>query len=91
MSNTNAHKVGLVIGGAFAVVHTVWVLMVLTGVAKPLLNFAMGLHFMNFQYDVLPFSWGSALTLIVVTGIIGYLVGCVLGFLWNKVHGASRA
>ncbi len=90
MSNTNAHKVGLVVGGAFAIMHAVWALAVFLGVAKPFLDFVMGLHFLNFQYDVLPFSWGSALTLIVITGIIGYLVGAVLGFLWNKVHGASH-
>lgn len=86
MNQVHAHKVGLVVGGMLAIWHAVWSLMVLAGLAKPFLDWILGLHFLNFQYSIDPFSFGRALTLIIVTGIIGYCMGYVLGWLWNLAH-----
>lgn len=90
MHQFHAHKVGLVFGGLLALGHAVWALMVLMGFAQPLLNWIMGLHFLNFQYTVAPFAFGNAALLIVMTGIVGYIVGWVFGLLWNWIHGATH-
>lgn len=90
MNKIQPHKVGLVIGGLLAILHAVWSLLVAVGLAKPLLDWAMSLHFLNFQYSLSPFSFSNALMLVVVTGVIGYVVGCVLGWLWNFVHCMSH-
>ncbi|MDO8620146.1 MAG: hypothetical protein Q7R64_02250 [bacterium] len=90
MQNLYAHKVGLVAGGLLALAHAVWALLVFLGLAEPFLDFIMGLHFLNFQFVIDPFSFGNALMLVVVTGIIGYLIGYVGGLLWNRVHRASH-
>ncbi len=74
-----------------AFLHAVWSLMVAVGLAKPLFDWILSLHFLNFQYSLNPFSFGNALMLVVVTGIIGYLAGCVVGWLWNLVHRMSHA
>lgn len=86
MNQVNAHKVGLVVGGMLAIWHAVWALLVLVGVAKLFLDWIFSLHFLNFQYSINPFSLGTALLLVIVTGVIGYVVGAVLGWLWNMVH-----
>lgn len=90
MNQISAHKLGLVLGGFFGIVHAVWALMVLGGMAKPFMDWIFGLHFMSFQYEMDPFSWGNALLLVVITAIIGYVVGYVFGWLWNLAHRASR-
>jgi hypothetical protein len=90
MNQVHAQKVGLVFGGLLAIGHTIWALLVFMGLAKPFLDWIFGLHFLNFQYTIDPFSFGNALMLVIVTGIVGYLVGYVAGSLWNLVHGTAR-
>ncbi len=86
----NSHKIGLTLGGLFAILHAVWALMVLVNIAKPLMDWILGLHFMTVQYSIDPFGFGNAILLIIVTGIIGYVVGYVLGWLWNLAHRTSH-
>ena len=91
MNKIQPNKVGLVFGGMMAIWHAAWSLLVAMGLAKPLLDWIMSLHFLNFQYSLSPFSLSNALMLVVVTGVIGYVVGCVLGWLWNFMHRMSHA
>ncbi len=86
MNKVSINKVGLVFGGAFAICHAVWSLLVLASLAKPFLDFILGLHFLSFDYSVDSFSFGTAGLLVVVTAVIGYVVGCVVGWLWNLGH-----
>lgn len=90
MNNVNAHKVGLVFGGLFGIMHAMWALMVLVGVAQGFMDWIFALHFLNFQYNVDPFSWVNAIALVIITSLIGYIMGCVFGWLWNLAHSASR-
>jgi hypothetical protein len=69
--------------------HLTWSLLVLVGLAKPLLDFILSLHFLQVTYAVAPFNATKALGLLVVTAVLGYLLGCVLAWLWNRV-GAGR-
>jgi len=86
MNQINAHKTGLVLGGLFGTVHAVWALMVFMGIAKPFLDFILGLHFLTFDYSINPFSLVSALMLVLMTVILGYLAGYVFGRFWNIAH-----
>lgn len=90
MNQVNVNKVGLVFAGLMAMAHALWAIMILIGVAKPFMDWILGLHFLNFQYSLYPFAWGSALLLVIVTGVIGYVMGLVLGWFWNLAHGASH-
>ena len=90
MNKVNANKVGLTVGGMIAIVHAVWALMVFFGMAKPFMDWLLDLHFMTFQYSVNPFEFGRAIMLVIATGVIGYLMGYVLGWLWNTAHRASH-
>ncbi len=90
MNQVRSHKVGLVLGGLLAIVHAVWAIMVLTGIAKPFIDWILSLHFLSFQYEVSPFSFGKAVLLVIVTAAIGYLFGWILGWLWNLAHRTSH-
>ncbi|MHB8870944.1 MAG: hypothetical protein ACYC5G_00580 [Candidatus Doudnabacteria bacterium] len=86
MYEVNSNKVGLVVGGLFAILHAVWALMVLVNLAKPFMDWIFSLHFMSFQYSINQFSFGNALLLVIVTAVIGYIIGYVFGWLWNLAH-----
>lgn len=90
MNQINANQVGLVLGGLLALGHALWAIMVWVGAAKPFLDRILGLHFLNLQYSLNPFSFGKAVLLVIVTAIFGYLAGYVLGWLWNLVQGKAR-
>ena len=90
MQKVHSHKVGLVFGGLFALGHALWALMVFLGFAKPLLDFIFCLHFLRVQFDIPPFDLGNAIMLVIVTGIIGYIIGRVFCVLWNYVHGTAH-
>lgn len=90
MTQVNSHKVGIVFGGLFAIWHAIWAVMVFMGIAKPFMDWILGLHFLNFQYSVDPFAFSGALMLVIVTGIIGYIIGFIFGWLWNLAHRAAH-
>ncbi len=83
MIKVHVHKTGLVLGGLFGIAHAAWAVAVLVGIAEPFLNWIFGLHFLNFPFTVDPFSFWNAAMLVVVTFIVGYVLGCVFGWLWN--------
>ncbi len=81
----NAHKCGLFSGAFFALVHALWSLLVAVGVAQAYMDFIFRLHMLEPFMVVLPFSIGSAALLVVLTGIIGYIVGYVSCQMWNAM------
>ena len=85
----NPHRVGMVLGGLYGLWHLIWSLLVLVGLAKPLLDFVLSLHFVQVAYAVAPFKALKAVGLIVVTSALGYLLGYVLAWLWNR-FGSAR-
>ena len=84
MKNVTPHSIGLVFGGVLAIFHTIWALCVWAGIAQPFLDLIFMLHMIKPPYTVQPFDLATAITLVAITGIIGYLMGCIFGFLWKK-------
>lgn len=77
-------------GGLFAILHALWAILVAVGIAKPMMDWIFSLHFMSFQYAITPFSFGTAIMLVIVTAVIGYVMGLVLGWLWNAAHRSAH-
>jgi hypothetical protein len=87
MQNTlTPHKVGLALGGLAGLIHLIWSILVGAGWAQPFLNWILRLHMIQPYATILPFSLGTAVALIVVTTVIGYIVGNILATIWNMVH-----
>ena len=70
-------------GVLMAVCHLVWSLFVLGGIAKPLLDWILSMHFMTFTYSMLDFNYLSALILLVMTFVVGYVFGFVFAAILN--------
>ena len=87
MQNLNPHKVGLVSGMGLAAWHLVWLVLVFFGVAQSILDFILRLHSLAPSFVVMPFDLMNSALLLVVTFVIGYIVGYVGTLIWNRVHG----
>ncbi|MBI5220932.1 MAG: hypothetical protein HY978_03835 [Candidatus Liptonbacteria bacterium] len=77
------NSVGLTLGLLVGLMHLGWVVLVVLGWAKPLLDWVLSLHFLSFPYTMAPFSLITALSLVVFTFVCGYVMGWVLAALWN--------
>jgi len=80
------NKAGLVFGAIVGGWHLLWSLLVVLGLAQLILDFIFWMHFIKPVYVVGPFNVGTAAVLVIITAIIGYMVGCVFGALWNRLH-----
>lgn len=85
MKKINPNEAGLALGGVIGLWHAVWSALVFLGLAKPFMDFILSLHFLSLTYKVAAFNLTTAITLVVITAIIGYLMGFVFGILWNSV------
>lgn len=86
MGNLNKNKVGLTLGAMVGGIHLVWSILVGFGWAQALIDFIFKLHMIKPVVVVDSFNFGLALALIIVTAIIGCIVGYVFAFVWNKIH-----
>jgi hypothetical protein len=86
MGTVNPNKTGLVLGTLMGGWHLLWALLVAVGWAQWLLNFVFWMHFIKPPYVVEAFHAWIAVVLIAVTATIGYVVGYILGVLWNWIQ-----
>ncbi|MEK7581942.1 MAG: hypothetical protein AAB488_01270 [Patescibacteria group bacterium] len=86
MNTLNRNKVGLIVASFVALVHIIWSALVALEWAQPLQDFMLEMHFLVNPYLVLPFDWVTAIELIVLASIAGYIVGFVLATIWNHFH-----
>jgi hypothetical protein len=82
----NRNKLGLVFGASLGIWHLLWALLVAIGIAQWLMDWVFRLHFIQPPYKVTEFKPILALALIVLTSILGYLIGWVLAAIWNWLH-----
>ena len=86
MGTVNPNRAGLVLGTMMGGWHLVWATLVALGWAQAVINFVFWMHFIAPIYVIKPFQAGVAAILIVVTAAFGYLMGYILGVLWNWIH-----
>jgi hypothetical protein len=83
---TNPNKVGVVVGALVGGWHLLWSLLVLIGCAQPIIDFVFWAHMIRPVYIVKSFDPVAAVTLMVITGVIGYVFGVVGAIIWNRLH-----
>ena len=86
MHNIEPHKTGLALGALVGGFHLVWALLVLFGWAQAILNFIFMLHMLRPVMVVDGFSAMLAISLVLVTSIIGYFMGYFFAVVWNRLH-----
>lgn len=86
----NKNKTGLVLGIFAALLHAVWAIAVLIGVAQTYLDWIFPMHFINSVFEVATFSIVNAIILIVLAFIGGYVCGWVFAALWNWIEKSGK-
>lgn len=83
MKRISPVKAALSVGLVLGLYHFSWVALVALGVAKPVMNFVLKLHFIQMRYDIAPFSTSTAASLVVLTFAIGAAFGLIFAIVWN--------
>ncbi|OHA16491.1 MAG: hypothetical protein A3C79_02640 [Candidatus Taylorbacteria bacterium RIFCSPHIGHO2_02_FULL_45_28] len=83
MQHLNVRRTALSLGLFVGFLHLVWSIIVALGWAKPISDFILGLHHIQLSYTIAPFSLGTAIALILVTFISGYVFGLIFAVGWN--------
>ncbi len=81
-----ANKTGVVWGLFFALFHLFWAVLVAIGLAQPMMDFIFKIHLMNNPYVIASFDLTLAIMLVVITFVVGYVLGVVFAWIWNKLH-----
>ncbi|MFA5791451.1 MAG: hypothetical protein WC884_00215 [Candidatus Paceibacterota bacterium] len=82
----NKNKVALVVGSFVGLVHLVWGIAIAFGFAQPWINFVFNIHSLNNPFTLMSFDFMRSIGLIIVTFLVGYVVGYVFATIWNKFH-----
>lgn len=82
----NPHRAGLALALTFGLIHACWALLVATGWAQAYIDFIFKLHFIQLDLKIEPFHLGTALLLVSITTLIGYVLGWTFGMIWKKLH-----
>ncbi|MEK7119286.1 MAG: hypothetical protein AAB457_01290 [Patescibacteria group bacterium] len=85
----NEHAVGLTLGVVVGSMHLGWAIVVALGYAQGLLDWIYSLHFLDNPSTVTEFQMQKAVMLVIVTSLVGYVVGYVGTWVWNRV-GAKK-
>jgi hypothetical protein len=91
MRHIQPFKAGVSVGAVIGLWHLVRVSLVAAGWAKPFMDFVLRLHFIELQFDLAPFALGTALTLVALTFVVGFLFGAVFALVWNWLMRAPSA
>jgi hypothetical protein len=82
----NPNKVGLVFAAIIGGWHICWAVLVLLGWAQRIIDFVFWAHMIQPVYVIKAFDPVAAITLIVITGVTGYVFGYAGAMVWNKPH-----
>lgn len=83
-------RVGVSLGALIGLWHLVWSSLVAIGMAKPLLDFMLWIHFIRLDIPFAPFDPALAAVLVTVTSLIGFGFGWVFAVVWNAMHRGAR-
>lgn len=83
MKELNNNTIGFITGSFIGLWHLLWVLLIAIGLAQPLMDWIFELHLLSNPFHVLGFDLGRAISLVVVTFTVGYIMGWIFSLLWN--------
>ena len=76
-------RCALMFGVLMSAFHLCWLVLVVTGVAKPLYDWILAMHFINLPFSMLTFNYLHALILLVMTFVVGYVFGYIFAAMLN--------
>ncbi len=85
MAHLERHRTGLIVGVFLGMWHALWATLVWTGWGQVLIDFILWAHMVHLPYIVGPFDLKAAVTLVIVTAVIGYVIGFAFSLVWNSL------
>ena len=82
----NPVKTGVALAKVVGGLHLIWAVLVWLGSAQAIVDFSMWAHMVGTPVTVKAFNLSAAVTLVIVTTVMGYVIGNVYARLWNRVH-----
>ncbi len=82
----NPNKTGAAVGVFAGLVHLAWAALIGLGWAQGLLDSAYELHMVKVATTVQAFDLGTAVMLVIMATIVGYIVGSVFAAVWNWIQ-----
>lgn len=81
------NTLGLVVGLFFAIVHAVWSVAValVPGPLQTFINWVLALHHVSLVMVIMPFVLSNAITLVILTFVVGYIFGWLIAFLSERL------
>ncbi len=86
MTNISKSRAGVVVGSLIGLSHLMWSLLVVLGLAQLVIDWIFRLHFIQPPYTITAFNLGTAVILIVVTSVIGFVMGWLFAAIWNLLR-----
>ncbi|MBL8645073.1 MAG: hypothetical protein JNK21_14150 [Rhodospirillaceae bacterium] len=86
MEKLNTGRVAVIFAAVIGGWHLFWSLLVAAGVAQAILDFVFWMHMLKPAFSVEPFDFTKSATLVLVTAVLGYVIGWIFAWLWNVVH-----
>ncbi|MEO6340186.1 MAG: hypothetical protein ABIO39_09130 [Caulobacteraceae bacterium] len=90
MRTINPVKAGLATGIVLGLWHLTWAALVALTWAQPVMDFVLRIHFIEPFVHIQAFNLTTAATLVLVTSLIGFVMGAVLALAWNQLHPTTR-
>lgn len=76
-------KIAMALGSFVALMHLFWSVLVASGVGQAWVDFMLAMHMIIVPVIIGPFNAWSALGLLIMTFIAGYVMGWVFALVWN--------
>lgn len=82
-------RVGAIFGVLLGLFHAFWALLVALVWAQPIMDFVFWAHFITPPWHIEPFALGRACILVGLTFTVGFVMGLLGGWLWNRFAAAD--
>jgi hypothetical protein len=82
----NPAKTAITLATFLGGVHFIWSIFVALGWAQALINFKLWAHMVSVPVVVKTFNLSAATTLILISTVMGYIVGYAFALIWNRMH-----
>jgi len=82
--NITPNRTGLTLGVTFAIYHSIWLLMVMSGLGTLVMTWIKDLHFITLSHGLVNFDLFKGLVGIIGAFLLGYAMGWIFGFIWQK-------
>ena len=86
MTKINKHVLGITLAIFIGAMHALWALAVALGFGQKYIDFILPMHFLNNIYSVMTFNATTALILVVMATVCGYVMGWLFAALWNYIE-----